>query len=308
MGPAFEGPDVPDIAYPDGLIADHAIKELNRLKDKPFFLAVGFMKPHLPFNAPKKYWDLYSEKQIKLADNPFAPQGVPKRARTNWGELRGYHGMPRKGSMPDDLARKLIRGYYACISHVDAMIGNVLNELDRLELTGNTVVVLWGDHGWKLGDHGMWCKHTNFDRDAHVPMIISAPGMKARGQTTDALTELVDIYPTLCELCGLDQPKHLEGSSMAPLLNNPNRPWKKAAFSQFARGELRDVMGYSMRTDRYRYTEWRDLKSGAVEARELYDHQKDPQENINVFENPENKKVVAALAKMLSEGYQSAKQ
>ena len=210
--------------------------------------------------------------------------------------------------MPDDLARKLIHGYYACISHVDAMIGNVLNELDRLELTGNTVVVLWGDHGWKLGDHGMWCKHTNFDRDAHVPMIISAPGMKARGQTTDALTELVDIYPTLCELCGLDQPKHLEGSSMAPLLNNPNRPWKKAAFSQFARGELRDVMGYSMRTDRYRYTEWRDLKSGAVEARELYDHQKDPQENINVFENPENKKVVAALAKMLSEGYQSAKQ
>ena len=308
MGPAFEGPDVPDIAYPDGLIADHAIKELNRLKDKPFFLAVGFMKPHLPFNAPKKYWDLYSEKKIKLADNPFAPQGVPKRARTNWGELRGYHGMPRKGSMPDDLARKLIHGYYACISHVDAMIGNVLNELDRLELTGNTVVVLWGDHGWKLGDHGMWCKHTNFDRDAHVPMIISAPGMKARGQTTDALTELVDIYPTLCELCGLDQPKHLEGSSMAPLLNNPNRPWKKAAFSQFARGELRDVMGYSMRTDRYRYTEWRDLKSGAVEARELYDHQKDPQENINVFENPENKKVVAALAKMLSEGYQSAKQ
>lgn len=303
MGPAFESPDVPDSAYPDGLIAEHAIKELNRLKDKPFFIAVGFKKPHLPFNAPKKYWDLYPEDQIKLADNPFAPKGAPKEALTNWGELRGYHGMPKKGSMPDDLARKLIRGYYACVSYTDAMIGNVLNELDRLELSKNTIVVLWGDHGWKLGDHGMWCKHTNFERDTHVPMIISAPGMKARGKKTAALTEFVDIYPTLCELCGLDQPKHLEGTSMVPLLSNPDQSWKRSAFSQYPRGR---TMGYSIRTDRYRYTEWRDLKSATVKARELYDHHKDPEENTNVAGDPGNQDLTATLAKMLHNGYRAA--
>lgn len=304
MGPAFESADVPDNAYPDGLIAEHAVRELNRLKDKPFFLAVGFMKPHLPFNAPKRYWDLYSEKQIKLADNPFTPKGAQKEALTNWGELRGYHGMPRKGSMPDDLARELIHGYYACVSYTDAMIGKVLDELDRLKLREETIIILWGDHGWKLGDHGMWCKHTNFELDTHVPMIVSAPGMKASGKRTYSLTEFVDIYPTLCELCGLEQPKHLEGTSMVPLLSNPGQPWKKAAFSQYPRG---GVMGYSMRTDRYRYTEWRNLKSGDVKARELYDHQEDPQENANVAGNPENRELVTTLAKMLSDGYQSAK-
>lgn len=303
IGPAFEGPDVADNAYPDGLIAGHAIKELNRLKDKPFFIAVGFKKPHLPFNAPKKYWDMYPEDQIKLADNPFTPKGAPEEALTSWGELRGYHGMPRKGPMPDDLARKLIRGYYACVSYTDAMIGKVLDELDRLGLSENTIVVLWGDHGWKLGDHGMWCKHTNFERDTHVPMIISAPGMKARGKRTGALTEFVDIYPTLCELSGLDLPKHLEGTSMAPLLSNPGQSWKKAAFSQYPRGK---TMGYSMRSDRYRYTEWRDLKSGSVKARELYDHHKDPEENTNVAEDPGNQDLAAALAKMLHDGYRAA--
>lgn len=300
MGPAFEGPDVPDNAYPDGLIAEHAIAELNRLKDKPFFLAVGFMKPHLPFNAPKKYWDMYDEKKINLADNPFAPKGAPAAALTGWGELRGYHGMPAKGPMPDNLARKLIHGYYASVSYADAMIGTVLDELDRLDLTGNTVVVLWGDHGWKLGDHGMWCKHTNFEIDTHVPMIISAPGMTARGKNTQALTEFVDIYPTLCELCGLDRPKHLEGDSMVPLLSNPEQAWKKAAFSQYPRG---DIMGYSMRTERYRYTEWRDIKSGTVKAQELYDHLNDPQENNNVAGHMDDS-TLRTLSGQLHDGWQ----
>ncbi len=304
LGPAFESPDVPDNAYPDGLVAENAVNELNRLKDKPFFIAVGFVKPHLPFSAPKKYWDLYVEEEIKLADNPFVPKGAPKEALTFWEELRGYHGMPSDGPMPDDLARKLIHGYYASVSYIDAMIGKVLNELDRLKLRENTIVVLWGDHGWKLGDHGMWCKHTNFEIDTHVPMIISAPGMKARGERTDALTELVDIYPTLCELSGLEQPKHLEGTSMAPLLSNPRQPWKKAAFSQYPSG---GVMGYTMRTDRYRYTEWRNLKSGEVKAQELYDHQEDPQENANVAGKTENRALVSNLAQLLSEGYQSAR-
>jgi len=304
VGPAFEHPEVPDNAYPDGLIAEHAIRELNRLKDKTFFLAVGFKKPHLPFNAPQKYWDLYTDKQINLADNPFAPKNAPPEALTNWGELRAYHGMPKKGPVSDDLARKLIHGYYACVTYTDAMIGKVLGELDRLKLSDNTIVVLWGDHGWKLGDHGMWCKHTNFELDTHVPMIISAPGMKSRGQSTAALTEFVDIYPTLCELCGLPLPRHLEGTSLAPLLDNPDLPWKKAAFSQYPRGRL---MGYSMRTDRYRFTQWQEIKSGTVKSRELYDHQKDPEENFNIADNSENKDLVANLAKMLRAGYQAAK-
>ncbi len=162
MGPAFESPDVPDNAYADGLTAEHAIQELNRLKDKPFFMAVGFTRPHLPFNAPKKYWDLYPENEIKLSDNPLVPDGAPKEALTDWSELRGYVGMPVKGPMPENLTRQLIHGCYASVSYTDAMIGRVLDELDRLGLAENTIVVLWGDHGWKLGDYGMWCKHTAF--------------------------------------------------------------------------------------------------------------------------------------------------
>lgn len=303
MGPAYEHPDVPDNAYQDGLIAEHAVKELNRLKDKPFFLAVGFRKPHLPFNAPKKYWDMYSDQDIKLADNPFAPKSAPKVALTNWGELRGYAGMPKKGPMPDEDARKLIHAYFACISYMDAQLGKVLDELDRLKLTDNTIIVLWGDHGWKLGEHGMWCKHTNYELDTHAPLMISAPNMKARGKKTKALTEFVDIYPTLCELAGIELPKHLQGTSMVPLLNDPGRPWKKAAFSQFPRGK---IMGYSMRTDRYRYTEWRVIENGKVEARELYDHQIDTDENTNVVDKPENRELVAQLAKVLKDGYRSA--
>ncbi len=304
MGPACESADVADDAYPDGMIADHAIAELNRLRDQPFFMAVGFKKPHLPFNAPKKYWDLYDPEELDLADNPFLPKGAPNEALTSWGELRGYHGVPTNGPVPDDLARELIHGYYACVSYTDAMIGRVLDELDRLGLRDNTIVILWGDHGWKLGEHAMWCKHTNFELDTHVPMIISAPGMKARGQRTPALTEFVDIYPTLCDLAGIEKPDHLEGVSIAPLLDDPNRPWKAAAFSQYPRGR---VMGYSMRTDRYRYTEWQDMKTNKVEARELYDHKTDPEENNNVAGNPENAELVDELSTMLHAGYKAAR-
>lgn len=303
IGPAFEAPDVPDDAYSAGMLAAHAVRELRRLKDQRFFLAVGFAKPHLPFNAPKTYWDLYQPADIRLAANPREPGNMPRENATNWGELRSYHGIPKNGPLPDDLARKLVHGYQACISYTDAMIGRVLDELDRLGLSENTVVVLWGDHGWKLGEHGMWCKHTNFELDARAPLIIRAPGMKARGSHTKALAEFVDIYPTLCELCGLDLPKHLEGTSAAPLLANPDQPWKKAAFSQYPNGKL---MGYTMRTDRYRYTEWRDLKTKTVKSRALYDHQGDPGENTNIAGEPDNADLVASLANQLSEGYQAA--
>lgn len=309
LGPAFEHPDVADNAYPDGLIADHAIEELGRLKDTPFFLAVGFAKPHLPFNAPHRYWTLYDHDAIQLARNPFTPRGAPECALTTWGELRAYHGIPKKGNLAADQARDLIHAYYACISYVDAQIGRVLDELDRLGLSDNTIVVLWGDHGWKLGEHAMWCKHTNFELDTRSTLILCVPGMKTAGRHTQALTEFVDIYPTLCELCGLELPSHLEGTSMAPLLDDPDRPWKKAAFSQYPHPSAlaTKIMGYSMRTDRYRYTQWQNIETGDVTARELYDHQTDPNENTNIAANPDKKQLVAHLGRMLREGYKTAR-
>jgi iduronate 2-sulfatase len=291
-GPAYEAADVADNAYFDGMIADKGISDLSRLKamDKPFFLALGFLKPHLPFNAPKKYWDMYKRQDIDLADNPFRPKGAPNAALHNWGELRAYHGIPAKGSLSDDLARTLIHGYYACVSYTDAQIGRVMAELERLRLRDNTVVILWGDHGWNLGEHGLWCKHCNFETSLHSPLIVRGPGIKA-GVKTNALTEYLDIYPSLCELCDLPLPGHLQGRSFMPLLSNPNLPWKEAVFSRYIRGD-------SVKTDRYRYTEWR-RKDGKIYARMLYDHSIDLVENVNISELPENKEVVSKLSNML---------
>jgi iduronate 2-sulfatase len=291
-GPAYEAADVAENAYFDGMIADKGISDLRRLKamDKPFFLALGFLKPHLPFNAPKKYWDMYKRQDIDLADNPFRPKGAPDAALHNWGELRAYHGIPAKGALPDELARTLVHGYYACVSYTDAQIGKVLAELERLRLRDNTIVILWGDHGWNLGEHGLWCKHCNFETSLHSPLIVRGPGIKA-GVKTNALTEYLDIYPSLCELCGLPLPGHLQGRSFVPLLSNPNLPWKKAVFSRYIRGD-------SVKTDRYRYTEWR-RKDGKIYARMLYDHSVDLVENVNISELPENKEVVNKLSNML---------
>ena len=302
-GPAYEAADVADNEYPDGKNTDYAIEQIQQYKDQPFFLAMGFYKPHLPFNAPKKYWDLYPVEKIKLADNPFAPKVAPSYALTNWGELRNYYGIPKKGPCSEKLSRELIRGYYACVSYIDAQIGRLLKELDRLKLREKTVVILWGDHGWKLGEHGMWCKHTNFELDTHVPMILSAPGMPTADRRTQALTEYVDMYPTLCEACGLNVPEHLEGLSVMPLVTDPDRSWKKAAFSQYPRGR---IMGYSLRTERFRYTEWQDRKTGKVMARELYDHEKDPAENTNVAQQPEYAAERKRLAEILKQGWKGA--
>jgi len=291
-GPAYENADVPDNAYFDGMIADKGISDLRRLKgvDKPFFLALGFLKPHLPFNAPKKYWDMYKRREIDLADNPFRPKGAPDTALHNWGELRQYHGIPAKGPLSDELARTLVHGYYACVSYTDAQIGRVVDELDRLGLRDNTVVILWGDHGWNLGEHGLWCKHCNFETSLHSPLIVRGPGIQA-GMKIDALTEYLDIYPSLCELCGLPLPGHLQGRSFVPLLKEPNLPWKKAVFSRYFRGD-------SVKTDQYRYTEWR-RKNGDIYARMLYDHKVDWVENVNISELPGNKELVNKLSDML---------
>lgn len=299
-GPATEAATVRDSAYRDGAIADEAIEMMRSAKDKPFFLAVGFLKPHLPFIAPQKYWDLYRTDQIPMALNPFPPRDAPRQALTNWGELRAYSDMPDTGPLTDPQKRTLKHGYYACVSYVDVQIGRLLDQLEELQLADSTIVILWGDHGWKLGEHGSWCKHTNFENDTHAPLICRAPGQKAPGGKTNALVEFVDIYPSLCELAGLPLPVHLEGSSFASLLSDPGQSWKQAAFSQYPRG--RDIMGYSMRTDRYRFTQWKQ-RNGTIIAQELYDHQTDPLENVNVVDAAGYAGTVKQLAGQLQAGW-----
>jgi arylsulfatase A-like enzyme len=301
-GPSWRAPDVADSDLFDGQLADRAIETLQEVKDRPFFLAVGFHKPHLPFVAPKKYFDLYPPEKIRLPRNPFPPKEAPRMALHNSGELRSYSDIPEAGPISDEKARELIRGYYAASSYADAQIGRVLYELDRLGLREQTVVVLWGDHGWQLGEHGLWCKHANFERATHSPLIVSAPGQKHRGAKTEVLAEFVDIYPTLCELAGLPAPEGLEGTSLVPVMENPRRQWKKAAFSQYPRGR---VMGHSMRTDRCRYTEWAEPGQEPV-ARELYDHRSDPEENANIADRPENRELVQRLSRELRAGWRRA--
>lgn len=296
-GPAYEAADVPDSEYPDGELTDKTINDLRRMKElgKPFFLAAGFARPHLPFNAPRRYWDMYPAESINLAENPFRPEGAPDQAIHNWGELRQYAHVLETGPLTDGMALNMIRGYYASTTYVDTLLGQILDELERLGLRENTIIVLWGDHGWQLGEHGLWCKHCNFQTSLRAPLIISAPGAAA-GEHCEALTEFVDIYPTLCDLAGLGKPSHLEGSSLAPLLRDPDREWKQAVFSKFH-------SGWSVRTDRYLYTEWWD-RDGTVEARMLYDHLDDPAENHNIAELPQNRAVVERLSGLLRRGWQ----
>ena len=308
-GPAYECADVPDNTYTDGKVAELAVRTLRDISQKPepFFLAVGFIKPHLPFVSPKKYWDLYDPVKIQLAPNKFRPKDAPDYAILAGGELRNYHGIP-EGSIPPDLARQLKHGYYAAVSYTDAQVGKLLDELDRLGLRKNTIVILWGDHGWKLGEHDAWCKHSNCENDTNAPLLLSVPGMKHAGARTDALVEFVDIYPTLADLAGLPLPAHLEGMSFKPVLENPQRAWKQAAYSQYPRTNAGvQLMGYSMRTERYRFTAWvrRDDPS-QIDAIELYDHQTDPQENTNLANRDDHQAVVEQLTARWRGGWQRA--
>lgn len=311
-GPAYEGADVPDNTFTDGKVADLATATLRELskKKEPFFLAVGLIKPHLPFVSPKKYWDMYDPAKIQLASNKFRPKDAPEYAVLPGGELRNYYGIPET-SIPDDLALKLKHGYYAAISYTDAQVGKVLQELDRLGLRKNTIVVLWGDHGWKLGEHDAWTKHSNMEIDTRAPLLMSAPGMRSVGAHSEALVEMVDIYPTLSELAGLPLPAHLEGTSLKPLLDNPKLPWKSGAFSQYPRaGDAaggNPLMGYSMVNDRYRIVQWvLRSDSSKVVAVELYDHQTDPQENQNIAQKPEHAALVKSLQEKLNAGWRAA--
>lgn len=290
--PKCEIRDVPDEAYFDGRVAKRAVEALREIKDKPFFLAVGFWKPHSHFNAPKKYWDLYDRSKIKPASNPNKPANVPAIALHDSREiLRAFKDRPDGRPTPAETIA-LRHGYYANISYMDAQVGKVLNELDRLGLRNNTIVVVLSDHGFHLGEHSLWAKTSNFELDARVPMIISAPKSVLPdgtiGRQSDSLVELLDLYPTLADLCGLTPPSNLAGISVRPILNDPSVKIKNAALTQHPRpaypeaGDNPTAMGYSIRTERYRYTEWREFESGDVIARELYDHDVDPDENINV--------------------------
>jgi iduronate 2-sulfatase len=285
-GPAYESADVPDDTYPDGKMAAEAVKRIEaaaKTPDEPFFLAVGFMKPHLPFCAPKKYWDLHDPAKFKLAELTKPPKGAPPYAPTSWGELRNYEGMPEKGPLPDETARTLIHGYYAATSYMDAQVGRVLQALDKGGLAKNTIIVFWGDHGWHLGDHGMWCKHTNYEQATRIPLIIVDPRAKTGGAHSAALVESVDLYPTLCKLAGLNVPKGLEGESFANVVKQPAAETKKAVFNVYPRGKL---IGRAVRTNRYRLVEWKEPGAARDTAvYELYDYRSDPSESKNLADD-----------------------
>ena len=292
-GYAFESVPLDDKAYPDGWIAEHAVQALNELKDEPFFLAVGFMKPHLPFNAPTKYWDLYDPEGIPEIDYKDIPSGIVQGMSLNSSfELLGQYDVPEGGLQDEAYIKKLRHGYCAAVSYADAQVGKILDELDRLNLSDNTIVVLWGDHGWHLGELDSWGKHTAFEYGLRSPLIVRVPGMNAPGTITDALTESVDIYPTLVELCGLPDPKGLEGDSLVNVLIDPESDQQKEAFGYHRPWKYVDnpykngPWAKTMRTDRYRLTRWTTgIESGELVQYELYDHHTDPGEQDNIAEH-----------------------
>ncbi|WP_075602859.1 sulfatase [Saccharicrinis aurantiacus] len=346
MGPAYECADVPDVTYEDGYNTTLAIATLKDMlkknPDKPFFLGLGMKKPHLNWVAPKKYWDMYNEDEIPMAENTEAPEnGSPMGLHPSF-ELRVRSNIPKYGDLDPKLERKLKHAYLACVSYIDAQLGRMIDALDEAGVKDNTIIVLWGDHGWHLGDMGIWGKATTYEVAARVPMMIWTPDMlkKNRGEITDALVELVDIYPTLCDLAGLEKPSHLDGKSFAPLLEEPHQKWKKAVFTQFPNPALRewgayplrpgmretyflpliedveekiraefkeewdratfenDVMGYGMRTDRYRLIVWKDRKVPNEKPLfvELYDHKLDPNETKNIA--PEQEELTNELLEL----------
>ena len=311
-GPAYLVSPKQDDELPDGATAAEAVKRLHALKSKgqPFFFAVGFLKPHLPFVAPKKYWDLYDPNTIPLPVIDHLPAGAPEFAGHTNGELHNYPGVPKEDPIPADFAKQLRHGYYACISYTDAQIGRVLDALEKEGLADSTIIVLWGDHGWQLGDHGLWHKHTNFEIAARAPLLISVPKQKTAGQKCDAPVEFVDVYPTLADLCGLPIPAGVAGSarpalagtSLRPFIENPNAPMAKVAMSQYPRGTGKaggNVMGYSFRDARWRCTFWRERGGSKIVATELYDEQNDPAETVSLADKPEHRVLIESFAKHL---------
>jgi arylsulfatase A-like enzyme len=318
-----ENADVPDDAYVDGAMANYAIAKIKLLKNgvTPFFLAVGFKRPHLPFVAPSKYWDLYDRNKIKLAEWQKPSIDGPKIAYHNAGELRSFTDIQPLNTNKNELLklseekqRELVHGYYACISYMDAQVGRVLKALKDEGLDQNTIVIFWGDHGWHLGDHSLWCKHSNFEQATRTPLIIHVPG-QTKPQVYNNMTEFVDIYPTLLDLTGLPIPSYLDGKSLVPALKKVDVVIKDYAISQYPRNsggkKGSDVMGYSLRNKRYRYTEWMSgyfktfmpFNQDLVMANELYDYETDPNETKNLVNDPTKKEVVKLLSEQLHDYY-----
>lgn len=295
-GTATESADVADEAYGDGQIATEAVARIKAAaehSDQPFFIACGFIRPHLPFVAPKKYWDLYDPQTVPMPQVTEVPENAPSYAPQFGGELRQYSDMPREGTISEEDTRRLIHGYYAATSYTDAQIGKVLEALDATGARSNTIVVLWGDHGWHLGDHGMWCKHTNYEQAARIPLIISSPGCAA-GQKSRSLIETVDVYPTLCELAGLPARDGLDGLSAAATVKSPDVHTRESVIHVYPRGER---LGRAIRTNRFRMVEWKVPGADASEAEyELYDYEKDPLETANISaQHPETLKQLKTL-------------
>lgn len=290
----YEMADVEDADYPDGLTADLAVTRIKALREskKPFFLAVGFFKPHLPFNAPKKYWDLYKEEEIALSPVPNIPAGVDAASLHNSSEFNQYKNTDEKPSLQnpvsDAYARKLKHAYFASVSYVDAQIGKVLQALKQSGMENNTIVVLWGDHGWHLGDQRVWGKHTLSEYSLKSPLIIKSPAMPYKGRMSKAVVQSVDIYPTLMQMAGLKRPYQMDGRSLYPILQNPSLVSTQKVFAYFNNG-------ITMRTERYRITKY--YNRGDVE---LYDYIKDPFESQNIAS--ENKQITDSLLLMLEEG------
>lgn len=356
MGPSYESADVPDNFYKDGYNTELAIstmKEMAKNGDKPFFLGLGFNKPHLNWIAPKRYWDLYNRDDIPMASEVNPPQNGAEMGLHASFELRTRSDIPKSGPIEEELARTLKHAYLACVSYVDAQVGKMIQSLEDAGLRENTIIIIWSDHGFHLGDMGIWGKASNYEIATRVPLMIWTPDMhkNSQGKKTNALVELIDMYPTLCDLAGLPIPEHLEGYSFKPLLREPNQSWKKAAFSQFPSPALREwgayplrpamretffgplieeveerimeqqkekwnrdlfenhLMGYAMRTERYRFVVWKDRnqeesqkESGPIYI-ELFDHQTDPLETINIA--AENPKIVTNLMAQLNAGWRN---
>ncbi|MDO8544023.1 MAG: sulfatase [Opitutaceae bacterium] len=306
-GYAWESPDVPDTAYADGRVAEEASRRLRAAKakpDEPLFLAVGFVRPHLPFSVPKRYWDLYDRTKMPLATRPTPPDGAPAYAGKTTLELNQYEPVPERGAVPDDMQRALIHGYYASVSFSDAQIGRVLDELDRTGLADHTIILLWGDHGWHLGDHGMWTKHTNYEQAIRIPLLVVAPGVAQPGTRTRAMVETVDVFPTLCELAGLppprDVPQPMDGRSLVPVLRNPATSLRDHIYHVFPRNRGSDpVLGRAIRSARHRLVEWKQPGAPPDTADlELYDYEADPGETRNLA--AQQPQVVARMRALLA--------
>lgn len=323
-GRSWECSEAPDNAFYDGAQTDLALNKLKQLKqnkEQPFYLALGYYRPHLPFVAPKKYWDLYDRDTLSMANNTYLPKNSPIMAMNSTYELTACYDLewvkhPSGFKLPEETARLLKHGYYASVSYIDACLGKLLDGLKRLGLYENTIIVIWGDHGWKLGEHGSWCKQTNYNIDTRVPLLIRAPGIKSYDQDCHQLTELVDLFPTLCDLAGIDIPAHMEGTSLKPMLKDAEQELKSAVFSQYVRRprnspDRKRYMGYSMVTTRYHYVEWyhwdnATKTAGDLAAVELYDNRTDPEENINIADLSENTEIVRKLSRQLKAGWKAA--